>query len=492
MPPDGEKPNPAGNVVPLRGTPADLPRLPPANTEAEQALLGALLIDNRVWERVGDFLKPEHFANAMHGRILEAIAALIERGELADPIRLALVFDQDPAFAASFPLGGGAKYLASLAGAGAVLLPAQAEDYARHVHDLALRRELIHLGADILEAAHAMKLDNPAASQIERAETVLFGLAESGAPRSGFVPISAAMGKAIGQAEAAFKRGARITGVPTGFADLDALLGGLQPGDLVILAGRPSMGKTALALNIACNAAQHPPPSNWAAGMFSLEMADAQLAARILAERTGLAADWVRRGDLRQEQFDRLVAAQHSFGATPLWIDDTPALSVAALRSRARRQKRKRGLDLVVVDYLQLLLPARPNRDANRVAEVTEISAALKALAKELEVPVLALSQLSRAVEQRDDKRPLLADLRESGAIEQDADVVMFIYREEYYLREPPVEDSVKWSAWRDRIDRVRNQAELIVAKQRHGPAGSVKLHFDARTTRFSNLAAGE
>jgi len=494
--PDGEAPPNILPFTPLRGPPDRLERQPPYNTEAEQALLGALLIDNTAFERVGELVKPEHFGNAMHGRIFEAVAKLIERGQEASPVTLKGVFAADEAL----KMIGGDRYLGQLAGAGAILL--HIEDYARAVRDLYLRRRLIMLGGEVVDAAYSADLDNPAgpfaaAGQIERAEAQLYELAETGLAGSGFAPIGAAMHRAIVMAEAAYKRDAKIVGVPTGFEDLDRLLGGFHRSDLVILAGRPAMGKTALATDLAFNAACN----GETAGFFSLEMADAQLGARVLGGVTKIPSDWVRRGgDLNSGQFDKLLKAQQDYGGLPLWIDDTPALSVPGLRARARRLKRQRGLALVVVDYLQLLQPTRPNGrgEQNRVQEVSEITRGLKALAKELDVPVLALSQLSRAVESRDDKRPLLSDLRDSGSIEQDADVVMFIFREEYYLREPdpadaekPAEDP-KWAAWRDKLAAVRNKTEIIIAKQRNGPVGVVKLHFDHATTRFSNLAKGE
>jgi replicative DNA helicase len=291
-------------------------------------------------------------------------------------------------------------------------------------------------------------------------------------------------------AEAAYKRGAQIVGVPTGFVDLDRSLGGLHRSDLVILAGRTSMGKSALAVDIALNAAKN----GDVVGVFSLEMADVQLGSRVLGGESGIASDWVRRADLNQQHFDRLLEAKRKTDDLPLFIDDTPGHTVAALRSRARRLKRRHGLDLIVIDYLQLIQPTRGDgfhgSQPNRVQEVSEITRGLKALAKELDVPVMALSQVSRAVESREDKRPLLSDLRESGSIEQDADVVLFIYRGEYYEREPPVGDVQKHTAWCEKIAHLRNQAEVIVAKQRHGPTGTVQLHFDHDTTRFSNLAA--
>jgi replicative DNA helicase len=491
-------------VMPLRELNPELLRSPPYNTEAEQALLGAILINNAAHLRVSEFLQPEHFGNAVHGRIFAAIGKLLGRGQAANPVTLKNLFDQDGALTEI----GGAQYLARLAAAAATII--NAEDYGRAVHDLYLRRELITLGEDVVNDAFRQDLDDPAREQIERAEKKLFDLASAGEPEGGFQAFGAALTNAILNAEAAFKRNGKTVGVATGFIDLDRKLGGLHPSDLVVLAGRPSMGKTALATNIAFNAAKEykPPPApelrkiaedGAVVGFFSLEMSAEQLAARILAEESGVSSDRIRRGDVSHEDFDRLVQASQRLAAVKLFIDDTPALSVAALRTRARRLKRQQGLGLIVIDYLQLLRPSNQARmQENRVQEISEITRGLKALAKELEVPVLALSQLSRAVEQREDKRPMLADLRESGSIEQDADVVMFIFREEYYLsREPsrrPEEAENKFSEryqeWRERLEKVHGLGEIIVAKQRHGPIGAVKLHFDAETTKFDNYVA--
>jgi replicative DNA helicase len=480
---------------------------PPANTEAEQALLGAMLINNAAYGRVAEFLLAEHFGNAVHGRIYAAIGKLIERGQIANPITLKNLFDQDGALAEI----GGAQYLARLAEAAVTII--NAEHYGRTIHDLHLRRELITIGQDVVTEAYQHDLDDPATIQIERAEAKLFELATAGQAEGGFRPFPAALASAISMAESAFKRDGRTVGVATGFVDLDKKLGGLHPSDLVILAGRPSMGKTALATNIAFNAGKafrglRGPDGRILAddgaviGFFSLEMSAEQLATRILAEESGISSDRIRRGEVRREDFDKFVAASQRLSAVPLYIDDTPALSVAALRTRARRLKRQQGLGMIVIDYLQLLRPSGQSRGSeNRVQEISEITRGLKAIAKELDVPVLALSQLSRAVEQREDKRPLLADLRESGSIEQDADVVMFIFREEYYLSrgEPtrrPEETDEKFNdrhdRWRERCETTFGVAEVIIAKQRHGPIGTVKLHFEAETTKFDNFIGAE
>ncbi|HMD63594.1 MAG TPA: replicative DNA helicase [Stellaceae bacterium] len=491
-------------VALLREPNPELPRTPPYNTEAEQALLGAILINNTAYYRVSEFLQPEHFGNAVHGRIFAAIGKLLGRGQIANPVTLKNLFDQDGALTEI----GGAQYLARLAGAAAAII--NAEDYGRAVHDLYLRRELIALGEDVVNDAFRQDLDDPAREQIERVEKKLFDLATTGEIEGGFREFGTALTSAILNAEAAFKRSGKTVGVATGFVDLDRKLGGLHPSDLVVLAGRPSMGKTALATNIAFYAARNyrpaaAPEARKAAedgavvGFFSLEMSAEQLATRILAEESGVSSDRIRRGDVSHEDFDKFVQASQQLAALKLFIDDTPALTVAALRTRARRLKRQQGLGLIVIDYLQLLRPSNQARgQENRVQEISEITRGLKTLAKELNVPVLALSQLSRAVEQREDKRPMLADLRESGSIEQDADVVMFIFREEYYLsREPtrrPDEAESKFSEryqeWRERLEKVHGLGEIIVAKQRHGPIGSVKLRFDAETTKFDNYMA--
>jgi replicative DNA helicase len=491
-------------ITALREPNPELLRTPPYNTEAEQALLGAILINNSAYLRVSELLQPEHFGNAVHGRIFAAIGKLLGRGQVANPVTLKNLFDQDGALTEI----GGAQYLARLAAAAVTII--NAGDYGRAVHDLYLRRELITLGEDVVNDAFRQDLDDPAGEQIERAEKKLFDLAIAGESEGGFRAFGTALTSAILNAEAAFKRSGKTVGVATGFVDLDRKLGGLHPSDLIVLAGRPSMGKTALATNIAFNAARnYRPPSapevrkvaedGAVVGFFSLEMSAEQLATRILAEESGVSSDRIRRGDVSHEDFDRFVQASQRLAAVKLFIDDTPALNVTALRTRARRLMRQQGLGLIVIDYLQLLRPSSQVRaQDNRVQEISEITRGLKALAKELDVPVLALSQLSRAVEQREDKRPMLADLRESGSIEQDADVVMFIFREEYYLsREPsrrPDEAENKFSEryqeWRERLEKVHGLGEIIVAKQRHGPIGTVKLRFEAETTKFDNYMA--
>jgi replicative DNA helicase len=493
----------AFRVTPLRDTDPELIRTPPFNSEAEQALLGALLINNAAYPRVSEFLQPEHFGNAVHARIFGAIGKLVDRGQIANPVTLKNLFDQDGALAEI----GGAQYLIELAGAAVTII--NAADYGRAIHDLYLRRQLIVLGEDVVNDAFRHDLDDRAVEQIERAEKKLFDLATSGQIEGGFRAFGVPLTNAIGMAEAAFKRSGKTVGVATGFVDLDQKLGGLHPSDLVILGGRPAMGKSALATNIAFNAARAYKPARTpegrtiaedgaVVGFFSLEMSAEQLAARILAEESGVSSDRIRRGDVGREDFDRFVQASHHLQTLKLFIDDTPALTVAALRTRARRLMRQQGLGLIVIDYLQLLRPSVQVRTLdNRVQEISDITRGLKALAKELNVPVLALAQLSRAVEQREDKRPMLADLRESGSIEQDADVVMFIFREEYYLsrgqplrRADETDDKYndRYERWQNRFNEVYGLGEVIIAKQRHGPIGTIKLHFQAEITKFDNF----
>jgi replicative DNA helicase len=493
----------SSNVRPLRGNDTSPPtRVPPHNYEAEQALLGAILANNRVFDKVNEFLRPEHFADALHGRIYEAAGTLIQRGQIANFLTLRNLFDQDPALLEA----GGAKYLARLENAVVTII--NAEDYGRTIHDLFLRRELINLGEEVVNEAFAYDLDLPAKDQIEAAEQKLYQLAEVGQTEGGFEILSDAMTSAITMAEAAFKRQSHVTGVTTGLRDLDRKLGGMHPSDLVILAGRPAMGKTSLATNIAFNAARAYVEDRDELGnvkvregakvaFFSLEMSAEQLALRLIAEETGISSDKIRRAEVHQDDFPKFVSVARELSRLPLFIDDTPGITVSTLRTRARRLKRQHGLGLIVIDYLQLMGPSPGARNENRVQEISEITRGLKVVAKELQVPILALSQLSRAVEQREDKRPQLADLRESGSIEQDADVVMFIFREIYYhqLREPKQldhEDDQKFNdrvaKWQEKGDKIHNVAEVIIAKQRHGPVGTVELFFDGNVTKFADL----
>ncbi len=480
-------------------------REPPHNFEAEQALLGAILVNNAAYQRVAEFLRPEYFADPLHGKLFDTLSRLIERGQVVSAVTLKTYIEQDE----SMKEVGGAAYLARLAAASVHVIDAGA--FGRIIHDLYLRRQLIDLGGEVVNGAFSGDVEESAIQQIEVAEKKLYDLATTGQTEGGFRPFRAALTEAITAADAANKRAGKLTGVATGLVQLDRLLGGLHRSDLLILAGRPSMGKTALATNIAFNAAKayreeivdgKPNAVDGAVvGFFSLEMSSEQLATRMLAEQAEVSSEKIRKGELIAHDFDRVLSVSQELEHLNFFIDDTPALSIAALRTRARRLKRTHGLGLIIVDYLQLLNPSGKSRQENRVQEVSEITRGLKTLAKELDVPVIALSQLSRAVEQREDKRPQLADLRESGSIEQDADVVMFVYREEYYLtRSEPSrraeESDQKFNErhddWKQRCEQTYGKAEVIVAKQRHGPTGIVRLSFEGQFTKFGNLAADE
>ena len=493
------------HLTPLEGTGGkqENNRQLPVNYEAEQALLGAIMTNNKAYERVSDFLAAEQFADETHGRIYEACAKLIERGQLANAITLKNLFDAEESLA----VVGGAQYLAQLQSAYVTII--NAGDYGRTIHDLYLRRRLIELGEDVVNDAFDHDLEENGQRQIENAEQKLFQLGEHGRIEGGFQPFKTALVQAVEMAEAARKRGG-VAGVASGFQELDKLLGGLQNSDLVILAGRPSMGKTALATNIGFNAAraaqatgsENEKGSKGAiVGFFSLEMSAEQLATRMVSEQSGVPSEKIRRGELSAEQFDKIVIASDELSALPFFIDDTPAVSVAQIRTRARRLKRQHGLSLIIVDYLQLMQPPGGSSVDNRVQEVSAMTRGLKAIAKELDLPVIALSQLSRAVEQREDKRPQLADLRESGSIEQDADVVMFVFREQYYLERAEPSQQVdeaddrfdkKHARWRQRCEESYGLAEVIVAKQRHGPIGTRKLVFDGTTTKFGDYVADD
>lgn len=470
-------------------------RTMPHNIEAEKALLGAIFVNNKAFERVSEFLTPGHFAHPQHGRIYDACKRLIEKGLIADPVTLRPYFEQDDSLAEI----GGPSYLTDLAACAVTVI--NAGEYGRLIHDLHLRREIIRLGEDVVNKAYGGEVDDTATGLIEATEQSLYDLATKGEYEGGFESFKDSVIKAINMAEAAHKRDGSLAGVTTGLIETDKLLGGMHPSDLLILAGRPAMGKTALATNIAYNAACSYKESGGkegaVVGFFSLEMSSEQLASRILSEQTEISSDRMRKGELNTAEFGRLVAASRTLHELPIFIDDTPALTVSALRTRARRLKRQHKLGLIVIDYLQLITGSASSRNDGRVQEVSEITRGLKTLAKELNVPVLALSQLSRAVEQRDNKRPLLSDLRESGSIEQDADVVMFIFREEYYLeRDKPTQHAGekddhhagKVESWERRLEKCRGLAEVIVAKQRHGPTGDVLLQFQGEFTRFGNL----
>ncbi len=500
------------NVSPLKTRDDDALSLrsTPHNFEAEVQLLGAILANNRAFEKVADFLQPGHFMDPRHARIFEACGKLINRGQVASHVTLKNYFEQDATLAQI----GGPAYLGTLAAAAVTII--NVADHGRIVHDLYLRRQLIGLGEDVVNRAYAHDLEAGAKDQIELAEQTLFDLATKGENEGGLKPLVRAASEAVKMADAAIRRNSHVTGITTGLIDLDRKLGGLHPSDLVILAGRPGMGKTALATKIAYCAALarynalearrlNPQPNDddpldgGVVAFFSLEMSAEQLATRLLAEETEISSDDIRRGAVSMADFSRFVEASAKLERVPLFIDDTPALTVPLLRMRARRLKRMHGLDMIVIDYLQLLSSPAGSRPENRVQEISAMTRGLKALAKELNVPVVALSQLSRSVEQREDKRPQLADLRESGSIEQDADVVMFVYRQAYYERKPEQREDEpndkfvsRMADWQEKMNRIHNLADVIIAKQRHGPTGDVPLFFDGRFTKFDNLAQGD
>jgi replicative DNA helicase len=471
-------------------------RAAPQNVEAEQALLGAILINNDAFDRVSDFLKPEHFAHEFHRRTYEIAGSLIRAGKLASPITI-------KTFLGDHDLGGVTvpQYLSRIAAEATTII--NAHDYGRTIYDLALRRELIRIGEDVVNVAYDAPVDASPREQIEEAERRLYQIAEGGRYDGGFARFSDALKTAVDMAAKAYERDGNLSGIATGLIDLDRYMGGLQPSDLVILAGRPGMGKTALATNIAFLIAKaheaeiladgtRRTVNGGVVGFFSLEMSAEQLATRIIAEQSAVASYKIRRGDITEQDFHRISQAVSDMQSIPFYIDQTGGISIAQLAARARRLKRQRGLDLLVVDYLQLLSGSKTRGD-NRVQELTEITTGLKALAKELNVPILALSQLSRQVEQRDDKRPQLADLRESGSIEQDADVVLFVFREEYYLKNrEPRAGTEEHVSWMNEMERAHGRAELIIGKQRHGPTGTIPLQFEAELTRFTNLARDE
>lgn len=471
-------------------------RVAPHNIEAEQALLGAILVNNDAFYRVSDFLQPEHFFEPVHLKIYETTASLIRAGKIANPITLKTFMQDDD-------LGGlkVSQYLARLAAEATTVINAQ--DYGQTIYDLAIRRNLITVGEELVNVAYDSPVDNPPREQIEEAERKLFALAEKGRYEGGFQPFASAITTAIDMAARAYERDGGLSGIATGLRDLDQRMGGFQNSDLIIIAGRPAMGKTSLATNIAFNMAKHykgerqpdgamKTVNGAIVGFFSLEMSAEQLATRIVAEQSAISSYKIRQGKITENEFYRLSDVAADIEKMPLYIDQTGGISIAQLVARARRLKRQRGLDVLFIDYLQLLSGSAKKGD-NRVQEVTEITTGLKALAKELNVPVIALSQLSRGVESRDDKRPQLQDLRESGSIEQDADVVMFVFREEYYVKnrepKPGTEEHFKWQA---EMDMIHGKAELIIGKQRHGPTGTVQLQFDAEVTRFSDLAASD
>ena len=474
----------------------------PKNIEAEQALIGAVLANNKTFEKISEFLKPQHFADSMHAKIFDVISKIITRGRVADVITLKSFFEQD----GSLDEVGGIKYLIKLADSATPLT--NAEYYAQFIYDKYLRRELIATGFDIVNNATKEDLESDASEQIEQAEKRLFELSNQGDVNGGFVDFSQALTTSLTHIEQAYQKDGKISGLPTSLDALDNKTGGLNNSDLIIIAGRPAMGKTALATNIAYNVAEHMmhakniDEKSKGVAFFSLEMSADQLASRILSTVTQTNGHKMRTGELDNAEFTRIAAAVRELERVPFYIDDTPGLNINSIRTRARRLKRNKGLGCIVIDYIQLINGTGSKRsEGNRVQELSEISRGLKILAKELNVPVIALSQLNRGVEQREDKRPVMSDLRESGSIEQDADIVMFVYRENYYLQneepqqkasETPEHLQKRIEEWEARKRATQNIAEVIIGKQRHGPTGTVQLFWNGDYAQFGNLAKEE
>ncbi len=453
----------------------------PNNIEAEQAVIGSILLSNEIFDEINTIISHKNFYDPMHQKIFNAIESLIYKGMLANPITLKNHFANEkddlnvPEYLVKIT-----KFSTS---------SRQAIEYSKIIYDMFVRRELIKISENTIDTAKQNDLEINGQSIIENSEKLLFDLAEKGSFNSSLIKFDEAMKFTIEMASNAYKNEEGIVGVPTGLTDLDDRLGGLHKSDLVIIAGRPSMGKTALATNIAFNAAQKLQSAGKKSSIafFSLEMSSEQLSTRILAEQSRIKSNDIRRGKISEDQFDKFIETSKNISELPLYIDETPAISIAALSNRARRIKRLYGLDMIVVDYIQLMRAAN-NKDG-RVQEISEITQGLKAIAKELSIPVLALSQLSRAVEQRDKKEPQLSDLRESGSIEQDADVVMFVYREAYYLeKQEPRPATVEHAEWQAKMNEVSNLAEIIIGKQRHGPTGKIMLEFEAMFTKFKDF----
>lgn len=476
----------------------------PQNLEAEQALLGAILVNNKAFEKISEYLKPFHFADSIHAKIFEVISKLIQRGHIADVITLKNYFEQE----GSLNEVGGHKYLLKLADSASPLT--NVEYYGQFIYDKYLRRELIATGYDIVNSAMEEDLDNDANTQIEQAEKRLFELSNQGDINGGFVSFGEALTSSLSMIEQAYQKEGKLSGLPTGLDALDAKTGGLNNSDLIILAGRPAMGKTALATNIAFNVAEYMSrakesevdPKNRGVAFFSLEMSADQLASRILSTVTQTSSHKMRTGELEESEFIRVAAGVRELENIPLYIDDSPGVNINTIRTRARRLKRNKGLGLIVIDYIQLINGSGNKRtEGNRVQELSEISRGLKILAKELNVPVIALSQLNRGVEQRDDKRPVMSDLRESGSIEQDADIVMFVFRENYYIKneepkqhagETPEHFQNRIEEWETRLRKTENIGEVIIGKQRHGPTGTVQLFWNGEFAQFGNLIREE
>jgi replicative DNA helicase len=453
----------------------------PNNIEAEQAVIGSILVSNDIFDEISTIISSINFYDPMHQKIYEAIESLVYKGMLANPITLKNYFE-DEKDDLNVP-----EYLVKITKFSTTVR--QAIEYSKIIYDMFVRRELIKISEQTIDSAKLNELDTNGQTIIENSERLLFDLAEKGSFNSSLVKFDEAMKQTIEMASAAYKNEEGIVGVPTGLRDLDDKLGGLHQSDLIIIAGRPSMGKTSLATNIAFNAAQKLQESGKKSSIafFSLEMSSEQLSTRIISEQARISSNDIRRGRISDEQFDKFLETSKNIAELPLYIDETPAISIAAMSNRARRIKRLFGLDMIVVDYIQLMRGTTYNKDG-RVQEISQITQGLKAIAKELGVPVVALSQLSRQVEQRDDHKPQLADLRESGSIEQDADVVMFVYREGYYLqRKEPREATVEHAEWQAKMNEVAHLAQIIIGKQRHGPIGNVTLEFEERFTKFKD-----
>ncbi|MDC0469670.1 replicative DNA helicase [Candidatus Pelagibacter sp.] len=453
----------------------------PNNIEAEQSVIGSILVTNEIFDEISTIISSINFYDPMHQKIYNAMESLIYKGMLANPITLKNYFE-DEKDDLDVP-----EYLVKITKFSTSVR--QAIEYSKIIYDMFVRRELIKISEQTIDSAKINDLDTSGQNIIENSERLLFDLAEKGSFNSSLVKFDDAMKQTIEMASAAYKNEGGIVGVPTGLRDLDDKLGGLHQSDLIIIAGRPSMGKTSLATNIAFNAAKHIQDSGKKSSIafFSLEMSSEQLSTRILSEQARIGSNDIRRGRISDEQFDQFLETSKNIAELPLFIDETPAISIAAMSNRARRIKRLHGLDMIVVDYIQLMRGTTYNKDG-RVQEISQITQGLKAIAKELGIPVLALSQLSRQVEQRDDHKPQLADLRESGSIEQDADVVMFVYREGYYLqRKEPREATVEHAEWQAKMNEVAHLAEIIIGKQRHGPIGKVTLEFEERFTKFKD-----
>ena len=462
----------------------DHPTELPNNIEAEQSVIGSILVSNDIFDDVSPIINYTKFYDPIHQKIFLAIENLISKGMLANPITLKNYFENDKNLIEL----EGHEYLVKITKFSTSLR--QAIEYAKIIYDMHVRRELIKISEATIDNASNKNIDLPGEKIIEDSEKLLFDLAERGSFSKSFVKFDVALNQTIEMASRAFKSTEGIVGVPTGLTDLDDRLGGLHNQDLVIIGGRPSMGKTALATNIAFHAAKNIQDKGLKSSVafFSLEMSCEQLSTRILSEQSRIKSNDIRRGKISEEQFDKFIETSKNISELPLYIDETPAISIAAISNRARRIKRLFGCELVVVDYIQLM-KATNIRNDGRVQEISEITQGLKAIAKELNVPVLAVSQLSRAVEQRDDKKPQLSDLRESGSIEQDADVVMFVYREAYYLeRKEPRPATVEHAEWQAKMNEISNLAEIMISKQRHGPTGNIKVEFEGMFTKFRDI----